>query len=84
MLDKERNKGEQCLHFDISQWKVKSRLDILNNISENSTIVQLVNTDGNINNTVIIVGYYIFDSNDKKALPSKTDSFNIIFSPSER
>ena len=36
---------------------------------------------GNVNHTVSIVGYWIFGSNYKKALPLTIHSLNIIFSP---
>ena len=43
--------------------------DILHDISEKFTLVQLMDSVGNKNNAVSIVGYWIFDSNYKKELP---------------
>ena len=42
--------------------------DILNNISEYVTLVQLMYSLGNMNHAISVVGYWIFDSNYKKAL----------------
>ena len=47
------------------QWKKKGSFDILHGISENVTLVKLIDTIGNINNTVSIVGNWIFDLNEK-------------------
>ena len=57
--------------------------DILRSISENVTLVQLMDIVGNFNHAVSIFGYWIFDSNHKKALLLTLDSLNLIFSPSE-
>ena len=42
--------------------------DILNDISENVTLVQLMDSIGNVNHSISIVGHWIFDSNYNKAL----------------
>ena len=39
---------------------------------------------GNVNHAVSIVGYMVFDSNYKKSLPLTLDSLNIVCSPSVR
>ena len=57
MLDKEQNKVEQHIHFNMKQWKVKGRFDINNDISENVTLLKLMDKVGNVNNAVSIVGY---------------------------
>ena len=41
---------------------------ILNDISEIFTLVQLMDSLGNVNRAISIVGHWIFDSNYKKAL----------------
>ena len=48
MLDQAQNKGYNCLHYKIKQWKIKGDFEILNNISENVTLVQLIDTVGNV------------------------------------
>ena len=42
--------------------------DILNDISENVTLVQLMDSLVNMNHVINIVGHWIFDSNYKKAI----------------
>ena len=42
-----------------------------------------MDTVGNLNHSVSIVGHWIFDSNYKKALPLTTQSLNIMWYPSE-
>ena len=44
-----------------------------NDISENVTLEQLMDTLGNVNNDISIVGYWIFDSNNEKALCLKNN-----------
>ena len=66
ILDREKNKGGKRLHYKIQIWRVKGGFDILNDINENATSVQLMDTVVNLNHLVITVIYWIFDSNDKK------------------
>ena len=42
--------------------------DILNEIGENVTLVQLMESLVNVNRDISIIGHWIFDSNYKKAL----------------
>ena len=49
-------------------WKKNYAFDILNDISENVTLVQLMGSLGNVNHAISIVGYWIFYSNYEKAL----------------
>ena len=60
----------------------KGDFDIINEISENVTLVQLIDSLGNVNHDISIVGYWIFDSNYKQALFLTRESLDIIFSPS--
>ena len=39
---KVRNPGEQHLHYNIKKWKKKGIFDILHDISENFTLIQLM------------------------------------------
>ena len=45
----------------------KESFCILKNISEYVTLVQLMNSLGNVNHAISIVGYWIFESNYDKA-----------------
>ena len=42
--------------------------DIINNIREYVTMVQLMESLGNVNHDISIVGYWIFESNYKESL----------------
>ena len=46
---------------------VKDDFDILNDISEKFTLVQLMDTLVNIKHYISILGYWIFDSNYEKS-----------------
>ena len=43
-------------------------LDNLNDIREDVTLVQLMDSQVNVNHAISILGHYIFDSNYKKSL----------------
>ena len=61
-------KGEQNLRYNMKIWNKKGAFNILNDISENVTLVQLMDTLGNLNHAISIVRYWIFDYNYEKAL----------------
>ena len=42
--------------------------DVLNDISANFTLVQLMESLGNVNHAISILGHWIFESNYKKVL----------------
>ena len=65
MSDQAKNWGEQRFHYNIQKWK-KRPSDIPHDISENVTLVQLMNSFVNVNHAVSIVGYCIFDSNKRR------------------
>ena len=56
--------------------------DILTDISEHIILVQLMNYLGNVNRAISVVGYWIFDSNYKKALVLNMASLDMICAPS--
>ena len=47
-------------------------------MTENITLVQLMDALGDVNRAVIIFGYYTFDSNYKNAFLLTLDSLNLI------
>ena len=57
MKYKLRHKGEQYLRYNVNKWKNKYVFDILNDISENFTSVQLMDTLVYVNHYISIVGY---------------------------
>ena len=56
--------------------------DILKNVSEYFTLVQLMDSLGNVNHAINIVGYCTFDSNYNKSLCLTQESLGLICSPS--
>ena len=52
------------------------------NINENFTLSQFMDSLGNVNYAISVVGYWIFDSNYKKSLVLNRASLEIICSPS--
>ena len=63
-------------------WRKNGAFDILNYISENFTLVQLIYSPGNVNHVISIVGHWIFDSNYKKSLFLTQELLDIICSSS--
>ena len=61
--------------------KNKGSFNILNNISEHATLVQLIDCIGNVNHDICVFGYSIFDSNYEKSLVLNIESLYTIFSP---
>ena len=68
MKNSRKIKDEQTLQYHLKIWKKNNDFDILNNIIEYVTMVQLMDSLGNVNNAISVVGYWIFDSNYEKAL----------------
>ena len=60
MKEKLRHKSEHHLRDNLKKWKKKGAFDILNDISDFFTLVQLMKTLGNENHAISIVGYLIF------------------------
>ena len=58
---------EENLNYNLTIWKKNDSFDILNDISEDVNLVQLMDSLGNVNCDISILGYWIFDSNYKKA-----------------
>ena len=53
----------------------------MKDISENFTLVQLMDSLGNVNHAISVVGYCIFDSNYKKTLVLNRELLDIICDP---
>ena len=56
--------------------------DILTDISENVTLVQLIDSLVNVNHAISVVGYWIFDLKYEKSLLLNRESVDMICSPS--
>ena len=66
MTNRRKIKGDQNLRYNLTIWKKNDAFDILNDIRDNVTLVQLMDSIGNVNRATL--GHWIFDSNYKKAL----------------
>ena len=75
-------KGEPKVHYSLMKYKHTGSYNILKDISENFTLVQLMDPLGNVNDAISIVGYWIFYSNYKKALVLNMASLDMICAPS--
>ena len=78
MKDKFCRIGEQHLRYNLNKCNKKGSFDILNDISENIHLVKLMDTLVNLNHAIMIVRYWIFDSNYEEALH---DPHNSQYSP---
>ena len=56
--------------------------EVLEDISVNVTLVQLMDSLGNVNHAISVVGSWIFDSNYEKALVLNKASLDMICAPS--
>ena len=82
MKNRIKLKGKQNLQYNLKIWKKNNDFDILNDISEDVTLVQLMDSLVNVNHAISIVGYWIFDSNYNKSLCLTQESLDIICSTS--
>ena len=65
MKDKLSHKGEHHLRYNLNKCKKKGFFNILNDINENLTMLQLMDTLENANHAIRIVSNWVFDSNYK-------------------
>ena len=75
-------KGEKNLIYNLTIWKNNDFFDILNDICKSITSVQLMESLGNVNHAISIVGSWIFYSIHEKALCLKQESLDMIYYPS--
>ena len=55
------NVGEVRVHYNLIKYKKKGEYKILEDISANVTLVQLIDLLGNVNHAISVVGNLIFD-----------------------
>ena len=68
MINRKRNKGEARVHYKLMKYKRMGDYKILEDISANVTLVQLMDSLRNVNHAIIVVGSWMFDSNYERAL----------------
>ena len=76
------NVGEARLHYNLKTYKKMREYKVLEGISENVTLGQLMDSLGNVNHATSVVGNWIFDSNYEKALVLNRTSLDMICNPS--
>ena len=82
LKNKRRNIGEARVNYNVIKYKKMHEYKILEDISENFTLVQLMDSLGNVNHAISVVGDWIFDSNYEKALVLNRASLDMICAPS--
>ena len=78
IINNKRNKGEARVHYKLIKYKKMGDYEILENISANVTLIQLMDSLGNVNNAISVVGSWIFDSNYERALVLNKASLDMI------
>ena len=77
-LKNEKNQGEPKVYYSLSKYENKGSYDILTERSEHVTLVQLTDYSGNVNYTISVVGFWMFDSNYEKSLVLNSESLDMI------
>ena len=75
-------KVENKLYYNLKTFRQKGYFNELNNIREHVTLVQLVDSLGNINHAINVVGCCILDSNYENSLVLNIESLDITCAPS--
>ena len=70
------------VHYELIKYKKMHEYKILEDISENVTLVQLMDSLVNVNHAISVVGSWIFDSNYERALVLNKASLDMICAPS--
>ena len=74
-------KGEPKVHYGLMKYKQTGSYKNFKDISENVTLVQLMDSLGNVNHAISVVGYWIFDSNYEIPLVLNRASLGMICDP---
>ena len=70
------------MNYNLIKYKKKGLYKFSEDISENVTLVKLMDSLGNVNHAISVVGYWIFDSNYEKSLVLNMESLEMICAPS--
>ena len=73
--------GKQVFYYNLKKYKQKGSFNNVNNISEHVTLVQLMNSLGNVNHAIRVLGSWILYFNDEVALVLNIKSLDIICAP---
>ena len=78
MTDEKRRKVDQHICYTMEQWRKIGSFGIMINISKYVTWAQLMDSVSYVNNAVILVVKWIFDSNYEKSFPLNIDELNLV------
>ena len=71
-------RGELKVQYSLRKYKKKGSFYIMSDISEHVNLFQLMDYLGNVNHAISVFGYWIFDSNYKRALVLSKESLDMI------
>ena len=83
MLNNKIYKGEARVHYKLMKYKKTGDYKLLEDISANITLVQLMDSLENMNHAISVVGGWIFDSNYERALVLNRASLDMICAPTQ-
>ena len=81
MKNNKRNKGEVRVHYQLIKYKKMGDYKILEDIGDNVTLVQLMDSLGNVNHAISVVGNWIFESKYERELVLNRASLDMILCP---
>ena len=82
LKNKKINKGEPKVYYNLMKYNKMREHKILWDIGANVTLVQLMDSLGNVNHAISVFGNWIFDSNYEKAVVLNRASLDMICTPS--
>ena len=82
LKNKKINVGEARVKYNLIKYKKMREYKMLEDISENFTLVQFMYSLGNVNHAISVFGNWIFDLNYEKALVLNRESLDMICAPS--
>ena len=74
-------KSKPRVYYSLSKYKKMGSYDILTEISEHISLVQLMDSLGNLNHAISVVGCWIFDSNYERELVLNRYLLDMICAP---
>ena len=75
-------KSVPIVYYSLRKYKNMGSYDILTDMSEHVTLLQLMDSLGNVNNAISVVCYWIFDSDYEISLVLNIESLDMIRAPS--
>ena len=82
LKNQKRNKGEPKVHYNLMKYNKMREYKKLEDISANVTLFRLMDSLGNVNHDISVVGNWIFESKYEKALVLNRASLDMICTPS--